>query len=567
MLILALSVRAADPDAGAPRFVQTVDLTPLRTIAVQESGRLKSFESFARGTMRWISGPRTINDQDAVFSYLDLLFRSEHYLDQDIIHVKKKQVRRAIADALEAAGHVEPDRMRRFEETGLISQALLRHPGVVSVLERLETDLLRTAKAVDAIHGALNTADPRTLGFILRIVPPPDGGPMDKWLAVDRLQGPSGVPQDAAHAGLGGQQPIEGLDPRLRDELSQSWAALASAWRAQDAAGASSAAAELAGLLPTVAPSLYPDAERLGWESWYFRWKNLTWGWLIYVLAIIPLLMSVIYKWGWARVVGMVMFVLAFGLHTMAVFLRWYLAQRWPNSNMFEAVTTSAWMCGVLALVLECLVRRTALRNLFALGSAVASMTALMAVYYMPVQLNPQIGNMMPILHDVWLLIHTNCIILSYGLIAMAAVCALLYLGYRLVGGSPKVAKTGGAGALIMRRTSGGFLIHETDKTTAGQILDAATMVLMELSFVLLWAGLVMGAIWADHSWGRPWGWDPKEVFALNTFIVFLLLVHVRFKVRDKGFWTALLAVAGCGVMLFNWIVVNFVITGLHSYA
>jgi ABC-type transport system involved in cytochrome c biogenesis permease subunit len=99
------------------------------------------------------------------------------------------------------------------------------------------------------------------------------------------------------------------------------------------------------------------------------------------------------------------------------------------------------------------------------------------------------------------------------------------------------------------------------------EVFDGATMVLMELSFVMLWTGIVMGAIWADHSWGRPWGWDPKEVFALNTFLVFLVLVHVRLKVRDKGLWTALLAIAGCGVMLFNWIVINFVISGLHSYA
>ena len=92
-------------------------------------------------------------------------------------------------------------------------------------------------------------------------------------------------------------------------------------------------------------------------------------------------------------------------------------------------------------------------------------------------------------------------------------------------------------------------------------------MLLMELSFVLLWAGIVMGAIWADHSWGRPWGWDPKEVFALETFIVFAVLVHVRLKVHDKGLWTAWLAVLGAAVMLFNWIVINFVISGLHSYA
>ena len=100
-----------------------------------------------------------------------------------------------------------------------------------------------------------------------------------------------------------------------------------------------------------------------------------------------------------------------------------------------------------------------------------------------------------------------------------------------------------------------------------GEVMDGATMILVELSFILLWAGIVMGAIWADHSWGRPWGWDPKEVFALNTFLVFAVLVHVRWRVRDKGLWTALLAVAGCAVMLFNWVVINFTIAGLHSYA
>ena len=107
----------------------------------------------------------------------------------------------------------------------------------------------------------------------------------------------------------------------------------------------------------------------------------------------------------------------------------------------------------------------------------------------------------------------------------------------------------------------------ERARTSIGQVLDGTTMVLLELSFVMLWAGIVMGAIWADHSWGRPWGWDPKEVFALNTFLVFLVLVHVRLKVRDKGLLTALLALAGCVVMLFNWIVINFTIAGLHSYA
>jgi len=170
---------------------------------------------------------------------------------------------------------------------------------------------------------------------------------------------------------------------------------------------------------------------------------------------------------------------------------------------------------------------------------------------------------MMPVLHDVWLYIHTNVIIFSYALIFMASVTAGIYLLWR--------------GSLRLRGQSRGAILHAGGGGTSmmlagrarslGEVMDGATMILVELSFILLWAGIVMGAIWADHSWGRPWGWDPKEVFALNTFLVFAVLVHVRWRVRDKGLWTALLAVAGCAVMLFNWVVINFTIAGLHSYA
>jgi ABC-type transport system involved in cytochrome c biogenesis permease subunit len=157
-------------------------------------------------------------------------------------------------------------------------------------------------------------------------------------------------------------------------------------------------------------------------------------------------------------------------------------------------------------------------------------------------------------------------IIFSYVLIFMAAVSAGIYIVHRWFGGAPAYAKVGGAASLIVTGPHGEQRMVE-GRASFGEVLDGVTMVLMEISFVLLWAGIVMGAIWADHSWGRPWGWDPKEVFALNTFLVFLLLVHVRLKAKDKGMWTAWLAIVGAAVMLFNWIVINFVITGLHSYA
>jgi ABC-type transport system involved in cytochrome c biogenesis permease subunit len=160
-------------------------------------------------------------------------------------------------------------------------------------------------------------------------------------------------------------------------------------------------------------------------------------------------------------------------------------------------------------------------------------------------------------------------IIFAYCLIFVAAVVAAIYLMRRFIqkmrgqNGQDDYARAGGVASLVEVRPGNKPALSNN----MGSVLDGATMILVELSFILLWAGIVMGAIWADHSWGRPWGWDPKETFALNTFIIFIVLIHARVKVRDKGLWTAWLALIGCAVMLFNWIIINFTISGLHSYA
>ena len=89
----------------------------------------------------------------------------------------------------------------------------------------------------------------------------------------------------------------------------------------------------------------------------------------------------------------------------------------------------------------------------------------------------------------------------------------------------------------------------------------------LQLAFWILGAGIICGAIWADMSWGRPWGWDPKETFALVTWLVYLIIIHVRLVAKQRALWTAILAFVGFFVMLFNWIGVNFFLVGLHSYA
>ncbi|MCH9022851.1 MAG: cytochrome c biogenesis protein CcsA [Planctomycetes bacterium] len=518
-------------------FARQVDLSPLRRVAVQTSGRLKSFDAFAHEMMQYVSGPYKIKGQEAMFSYLDLMFRPDLYRQADIIYVKNKSLRRQIAQAVVRSGGVPKGWFDTYVKGGLISAQLLQQGEVRLVLNQLGKDLVRTAKHVNALESAQVVMRSEFLSDRFRVIPPTGEGGHRQWKNLNEATGAT----------------------------VSDWDELADRWRDEDVAKVNAAVVKFASAVNELVPNNYPSLNKLEWDSRYFQLGNMTWVWLVYMLSVLFLLMALVYRWKGARVLGLSIFMVAFGLHTAALGLRWYVSGRWPNTNMFEAVTTATWFGGCAAIVIELLARRSRMRNLFALGSACASMAALMAVHFLPLQLNPAIGNKMPILHDIWLYIHTNVIIFSYCLIGMAAVTGTLYLLWRAAGGAMDFARTGGAASLMQGELPGAGKTR--DRVSAGVVFDGATMVLMELAFVLLWTGIVMGAIWADHSWGRPWGWDPKEVFALNTFIVFLSLIHVRMKVRDKGFWTAILAVAGCGVMLFNWIVINFVISGLHSYA
>ncbi|MBM4113475.1 MAG: hypothetical protein FJ253_08940, partial [Phycisphaerae bacterium] len=561
--------------APPPSFAQRVNLEALESIAVHTEGRLKSFGSFANTIMNSVTGPKRIAGQSPSFTYLDLMLRPQAYADADVVYVKNKDVRARIAQAWRHAANeakitgrapagVNPaaleDRLRAFEASGLVSENLLLEPGVRQwrreispLMQALEGDLIRSAKQVDQLRAAIAMKQPSFLLESFRVIPPGGGATDEPWRSIAEIR-----------AGA----PLPGVDPELQASIGAAWRSLGDAWRAGDANAVNDAAVQLASLLPRTDAEVYPEQSRLWWESWYFRNGNMTRVWLVYMAAVVLLLLGLVYRWAPARMMGLGVFGIAFLLQTASVGLRWWISGRWPNSNMFEAVTTSAWMGACAAVVLEILARRTPMRSLFALGASVAGMVALMAAALLPAQLNPNISNMMPVLHDVWLYIHTNVIIFSYCLIFMAAVSAIAYLGHRAVGGAATFARVGGAGEMMALAAGGaGDIPIHGRGARLGEVLDGVTMLLMEVSFVLLWAGIAMGAIWADHSWGRPWGWDPKEVFALNTFVVFAILVHVRLFAKDKGLWTALLAVIGAGVMLFNWIVINFVITGLHSYA
>ena len=527
------------------KFSESVDISPWSDqVAVFTDGRVKSFETFARSYMPYIFGSRSFDSQDATFTYFDMLIRPDRYVGEDIIYVKHKGLRAAIIEEVDTTNPLVQERMSLFLSKGLVSREILQEDAVRALLNRLRQDVRRFATPVEQIEGAIGASNPQSLWNSLKIIPPQSGLFDAPWSLIG---------------------------PETNVDVLNAWEKLIVAWQSEDAAAVNTQLKKLSELLPALAngSEIYPSSSKLKLESIYFRMGNFTAIWIVYLMSIVLLLMAFVYRFKRVGTVGISIFIIAVLLHTIAVVWRWYVSGRYPNTNMFEAITTAAWMGGLFGILMEYLVRKTSMKYVFSLGAAIAAMVALLAVRLYPLELNPHISNKMPVLHDIWLYIHVNFIIFSYCLIFVAAVSATIYLIRRLIqkmnhkDGTDDYAKAGGVATLVEVRPNK----KNPLSNNMGSVLDGATMVLIELSFILLWTGIAMGAIWADHSWGRPWGWDPKEVFALNTFLIFVVLIHTRMKVKDKGLWTAWLALIGCAVMLFNWIIINFTISGLHSYA
>lgn len=164
--------------------------------------------------------------------------------------------------------------------------------------------------------------------------------------------------------------------------------------------------------------------------------------------------------------------------------------------------------------------------------------------------------------------------VMTYGGATWTTLTAIgLMLRRTMSAPEPVVAAVGAGGAaLLMQRPilAGGAPGDEGQAAKLPNWLhqfDWCHLIILNLVFVLLFVGIILGAVWADYSWGRPWGWDPKEVFAMNTWIIYAILIHTRFFARERGLATAWLSVVGCLAMIFNWVVVNYFIVGLHSYA
>jgi cytochrome c-type biogenesis protein CcsB len=244
--------------------------------------------------------------------------------------------------------------------------------------------------------------------------------------------------------------------------------------------------------------------------------------------------------------------VLAIGalVHVASIAVRGIAVDAVPWSNMYEFANV-AGLVGVLAF-LALLRKAPGIRRLggFILLPAIVLMFLAGTVWY------SQAAPLVPALRSYWLAIHVTLAAVSEGALMTSAVLTVLYL---VKAHYDKLVKAGKPG------TSG--LARLAERLPAADALDKAAYRVVAFSFPLYTVAVICGAIWAEAAWGRYWGWDPKETWAFIVWVVYACYLHARATAGWKGNKAAWVNLLGFFSITFNFLVVNIVVSGLHSYA
>jgi cytochrome c-type biogenesis protein CcsB len=240
--------------------------------------------------------------------------------------------------------------------------------------------------------------------------------------------------------------------------------------------------------------------------------------------------------------IGLTLTTLAFALHLAGVVCRGLAVHRVPWGNMYEFSTATALAATGVFLVLT---RRYDVRwlGVFVVTPVLLTLGLAVTVLYTDAE------QLQPALQSYWLVIHVVAAVTSAGTFTVGAAINGLFLV------RDRAERRGRADVGLSRRLP------------TAVVLDRLAYRVHAFVFPLWTFAVIAGAIWAENAWGRYWGWDPKETWAFITWVVYAAYLHARATAGWKGRRAAAIALTGFGCFLFNYFVINLVITGLHSYA
>ena len=329
---------------------------------------------------------------------------------------------------------------------------------------------------------------------------------------------------------------LQAISVRELSPVVKIYAQAGDAWRAGDADAFNRKIAELAGWMASHDPG---TVGRANFEFLFNRVAPFYQAMELYVLAFLLVLASWLFSGGWSRGMGraaVLVLLLALAVHTFGLAARIYLQGRPPVTNLYSSAVFIGWAVVILGLILERFYRD-------GIGSACAAIigfVTLIIAHHLAAS-GDTLEMLVAVLdNNLWLTTHVLAITLGYAAMFLAGMLAIIYV----VRG-------------VFTRGLAKPTAHGLTRMTYG-IVCFATL----FSFV----GTVLGGIWADQSWGRFWGWDPKENGALLIVLWCAVILHARWGgfVRERGLM--IMVLFGNIITSFSWFGVNMLGVGLHSY-
>lgn len=490
----------------------------LGKILVQDQkGRTKPLFILSNDIIRKVTGENKFGEYSSMQLFLGFLLDFDHWKDVPMIRVANSELRgkigindryAAFSDLVSFGGRGS------YKLSEEVNKAYAKPPG-----ERNKTD-----KEIMKVDERVNIVFMIYRGDFLRMFPMKDT--TQNW----------GSPQEAIKNAINREDSLY-----LENILS----AFAQAAQLNDVRKAEQVVSSISAYQKRFAGYDLPAQSRVMAEIKYYKLgifeKLFPFYMTIGLIMIIMLIVKVIKSEGESslmlRISGWLLFA-GFIFHTSGIGLRWYVAGHVPLSNGYESMIFISWM----TLLAGFIFRR---RSDFALASTAVLSGLTLLVAHMSF-MDPEITNLVPVLKSYWLTIHVSVITGSYGFLGLGAILGLLVM------------------ILIAMSRPG-------NRERISSTIDELTVInykTLTLGLYFLTIGTFLGAIWANESWGRYWGWDPKETWSLITVIVYALVIHSRMIPGMKDIYTFnFLSLFAFSSVLMTYFGVNYYLSGLHSYA
>ncbi|NDI99228.1 cytochrome c biogenesis protein CcsA [Flavobacterium sp. LaA7.5] len=491
-----------------------------RVIIQDAGGRMKPVNTFSSELLRKVSKSDTYKDMNADQVFLSMAMFDQAWYNVPIIYLKRgNDSLRAVAGVDKAAKYAALadffDAQGNYKLSAILDKAY-REP----VPNQFQKDFMDIDRKVNLLYSAIT-------GQILKIFPVPNDK-NNKWVSYLEMNEPTGTALDT----------IKNVLPVYLQSLTK-------ATEDNDYKFSDSLLEGLNNYQQKYGAAVMPDKDKVEAEILYNKYdifkKLFSWymyaGLLMFFFVIVKIFNTK--KWVNTGVKTFHIIIgILFVLHTLGLAARWYISGHAPWSNAYESVIYVGWATMFFGLAFG---RKSELT--VAATAFVAAMVLMVAHWNWT---DPEIGNLVPVLNSYWLMIHVAVIVGSYGPFTLGMILGLV--------------------ALILM-----LFTNEKNK----QIMDLNIKELTYINEMALTVGLVMltignflGGQWANESWGRYWGWDPKETWALVSIMVYAFVIHMRFVPKLRGTWVYnFFSVLVFASILMTYFGVNFYLTGLHSYA